>query len=228
MKRKALKFTSLVLAFILGVTLLSNSIYATTIEDIMYTNKPDVTPENAEAVLSYTPDKTTLIPGDILTLTVSLDKMTPNGICALSTRIGYDNTKLEIVKCNENEEVGEGNEYEYVYLIPGKIGTKLRMDYGSADVLSDGFSGVSNINTISVAAAVSSSRAAKGTGKIFQIQFKVKENASGDVDLFVFKDDNKYIGIDIGGVGIDENGMTYVQRPSPIYLDINTENITIK
>lgn len=228
MKRKTLKITSIVLAFILGVILLSNSVLAVSISDMMYVNKSGVTPENAEAVISYTPDKTTLVPGEIVTLTVSLDKMTPNGICAFSTRIGYDNTKLEVLKCDSDGEIGEGTSYRFIYVNPGKIGKGLRAGVGSARVLGESFTELSTISAISIADAVSSDLAVKGAGEIFQIQFKVKENATGGVNLFVFKDDAKYAGIDIGGVGIDENGKTHVERPNPIYLNINTNNMTIK
>lgn len=231
MKRKALKITSIVLAFILGVTLLSSSAFATSVPtDMMYSNKPGVTEENAEVVMSYMLDNTTPQPGDVITLTVSVDKLpSDGGLCALSNRIGYDNTKLEPIMCNRKEEVGVGDDYKFVYVIPGEAGQKLRIGLGSANILKESFTGSTTINAISLGGYTYADSAILMEGMIYQLQFKVKDNVTlGKTDLFILAEEAPWGGFDLSTTYYDSDWNAHPQRPSSWYVETNMDELTIE
>lgn len=221
MKKSVLKITALVLTFIMGVTLLSSTIFAATVpSDMMYSNKAGVTEENAEVVMSYMLDNTTPQPGDIITLTITLDKLPSNGlgIRSISNRIGYDPEKLE--------PVGEVDEWgDYVpELIPGPVGTKLGLDSNSAAVI--------NVPTSNYYKCISFG-CYNGTvyepGVVCQFKFIVKDNATiGKADLFILAENAPYAGFDLGGNTVNDKGQIVLQRPSSWYVISNMNELTIE
>lgn len=228
MKRN-FKFKALVLSMIvmMGLTLVP-SLYAYTaaeLNDMKFVNAEGVTEENAEAVMSYMVDKTTLTPGDVITLTVSLDKLPSNGngIVAISSRIAYDTSKLEVLLSDtdgnilEDANYTDGTDGVCVYVEPGVVGSKLNLTLASCGVVKNDEQKnplPENINMISMGATNTVGFQAKITGDVYKLKFKVKENASGDIALAVVKGGTKYNGLKISGV--EKNPTTGKLAPKEI------------
>jgi len=224
MKKSVLKFTALVLTFIMGVTLLSSTIFAASVPtDMMYSNKAGVTEENAEVVMSYMLDNTTPQPGDVITLTITLDKLPSNGlgIRSISNRIGYDPEKLEPVTVETwyGEKVPE--------LIPGTAGKQLRLDSDSAAIINVPTSNY--YKCISYGCAVVGDLAVTEPGVVCQFKFIVKDNATiGKADLFILAENAPYAGFDLGGNTVNDKGQIVLQRPSSWYVISNMNELTIE
>lgn len=221
MKRNfKLKTLVLLMLVMLGITMVP-SLSAATVADMKFTNT--VTEDEAETVVSYTVDKTTLAPGDEITLTISLDKLPSNGngICALSNRIAYDSTKLDVVMCGD--ELAEGD--EYIYLNVGEIGSKLKLALGDANILNVPGSNV--YKSVCFNCTGSASTPAKKEGIIAEVKFKVKDTASGNLDMFVLKNDTEYNGFDIAGVVVNSEGQKESERPSSFYVKTNMDEMVI-
>ncbi len=223
MKRNfKLKAFVLAMVVMMGLSLVP-SISAATVADMKYKNVAGVTADNAKACFSITTDKKELTPNGELTVGVRMDKVPENGICALSLRIGYDNTKLEPIMCNSKGEIGTGKAYKYVNMYnTGKIAQDLQMDYSSTSVMTTNSDFVipSNISAVVVGAYSKGAEfAATETGLIFEIKFKVKENASGNVDLFLFDTSSAYGGFDIQGVYYNEDEEAKPKRPESWFVD---------
>lgn len=223
MKRSVLKITALVLTFIMGVTLLSNTIFAATVPtDMMYSNKPGVTEENAEVVMSYMLDNTTPQPGDVITLTVTLDKLPSNGlgIRSISNRIGYDPEKLE--------PIGKYNSWGRLIpdLVPGEAGKQLGLRSTSAAVINIPNSDYYKCISFGCYGDVSDS--ITEPGMICQFKFNVKDNATiGKADLFILAENAPYGGFDLGGTGVSD-GELVLERPSSWYVVSNMNELTIE
>ena len=172
--KRSFKLKAFVLAMVvmMGLTLVP-SLYAASV----FKNEDGVTESNAEFIVSYTIDKAidsetgkaAVNPGDIVTVSVNLDKLPNNGfgIIAFSNRLVYDPEKIEpVVKGNDRF----GNKiYQFT---PGKAGTALMFKDTSAavsDVPSD-----ASLKQLSFNQAIDSSEPSLVTGKIADIQFRVK------------------------------------------------------
>ena len=221
MKKSVLKFTALVLTFIMVVTLLSSTIFAATVpSDMMYSNKPGVTEENAEVVMSYMLDNTTPQPGDVITLTITLDKLPSNGlgIRSISNRIAYDPENLEPMIVGNTPKA---------YLIPGDIGTELGLSSRSAGLINVPTS--SYYKCLSFGCAVIGDLAVTEPGVVCQFKFTVKDNATiGKADLFILAENAPYAGFDLGGNTINDKGQLVLQRPSSWYVVSNMNELTVQ
>lgn len=221
MKRNfKLKAFVLAMVVMMGLALVP-SVSAATVADMKYKNAAGVTVDNAEVVVSYNVDKTTLVPGDEITLTITLDKVPSNGFRSLSNRIAFDSTKLEVIKGYEVDE-DDGTQTEYsVYLEPGKIGKKLELKLGKAAIINVPNS--TDFKCISFAGATDPELAVKQTGEVCKLKFKVKDNASGNVDLFLLKEENPYAGF---GVGVNSDNATLTPASS-YFVNTNMDGIKV-
>lgn len=221
MNKRVKKITALVLTFIMGVTLFASTIFAASVPtDMMYSNKAGVTEENAEVVMSYMLDNTTPQPGDVITLTITLDKLPSNslGIRAISNRVGFDPEQLEPMIVDDTPKA---------YLIPCDIGKELGLGSRSA--------GLINVPTsdyykcLSFGCAVTGSLAVTEPGIFCQIRFRVKDNATiGKADLFILAENAPYAGFDLGGNTINDKGQLVLQIPSSWYVVSNMNELTIE
>lgn len=221
MKRNfKLKAFVLAMVVMMGLSLVP-SVSAATVADMKYTNKSGVTADNAEVALSYNVDKTTLTPGDTVTLTVSLNKLPSNGlgIRAISSKIAYDKTKMEVVQ--EENKFGK----KVVSVIVGEVGAELKFGTGSAGIQT--LSGSDTLEFVSIASAVNPDEATLLTGVVYQLKFKVKDNASGNVDLFLMKEGLPYKGFDISGNKYNEKDELRAHRPESWYVSTNMDGMKI-
>ncbi len=221
MKRNfKLKAFVLAMVVMMGLSLVP-SISAATVADMKYKNVAGVTADNAEVALSYNVDKTTLTPGDTVTLTVSLNKLPSNGlgIRAISSRIAYDKTKMEVVQ--EENKFGK----KVVSVIAGEVGAELKFGTGSAGIQT--LSGSDTLEFVSIASAVNPDEATLLTGVVYQLKFKVKDNASGNVDLFLMKEGLPYEGFDISGNKYNEKDELRAHRPESWYVSTNMDGMKI-
>jgi len=228
MKKKfKLKLFALAMMVMAGLTI-APSIYAAQ----PFQNHDGVTEENADFVVSYTADKTDLQKGDIVTVTISVDKLPENGkgIVSFSNRIAYDSNVLEPLKCGITEdesgnEIPDENGTDYFYVVPGTLGKKLNFEIGYAGMISvPGES--SNIKALSFCTAKTvGNPTAPG---IFAImKFKAKTDATeNDAKLMLLQDGITYNGFAIAGKKYD--GQRWVTDPNnTFFIKSNLSNVKI-
>lgn len=222
--KRSFKLKAFVLAMVvmMGLTLVP-SLYAASV----FKNEDGVTESNAEFIVSYTIDKAidsetgkaAVNPGDIVTVSVNLDKLPNNGfgIIAFSNRLVYDPEKIEpVVKGNDLF----GNKiYQFT---PGEAGTALRFEDTSAavsDVPSD-----ASLKQLSFNQAIDSSKPSLVTGKIADIQFRVKDDASGDIRLFLSSTSAEDNGFAIAGVRLNSSNLPETDATLSFYVKDSMSN----
>ena len=218
MKRN-FKFKALVLAMVVMMGLaLVPSLNAATIADVRYTNKSGVTEDNADVVMSFNADKKVLVPGEEVKVTVSIDKTPVDGLNAVSMKLAYDASKLEV--SYEEKVVAGFNERTYTCIKPGPIATAL--DFKQEKVGDIEVAGLDSFRTTTIGVAANASAATKLTGTVFEVTFKVKENASGNVEMFPLTNKEPFAGLDFGTPGAVEGKLGTVR---PANWLIKTEGI---
>ncbi|MGN1013095.1 MAG: cohesin domain-containing protein [Clostridia bacterium] len=219
LKHKVGMLTIMVFAFLI----LAPNVFAASV----FENKPGVTEDNADFVVNYTIDKeissetgkAEVSPGDIVTVTINLDKLPDNGygICAFSNRIAFNPEQLEVVVTGK--DIFGKNIYAF---IPGQVGCSLGFDETSAaviDVPSD-----NRLKQISFGSAKSASNSSRLTGIIATIQFRVKDNVSGNLEMFVLSDSTEDNGFAIAGVKLDSQGRPVTDPNMSYYVKDNMSN----
>lgn len=220
MKRNfKLKAFVLAMVVMMGLALVP-SVSAATVADMKYTNKSGVTEENADVVMNFTTDKKVLVPGDEVKVTVSLDKIPVDGINSISLRVGYDATKLE----TEYEEVTTAGLTEKIYkcIKPGPIAEDLKFDEKVVGDIEYG----DTYRAVSVGIAQNAFSATKKTGVVYEITFKVKDNASGNVEIFPLKETQPYNGLDFGTPG-NVGGKLGTVRPEKWFVKTDLDGIKV-
>ena len=204
--KRSFKLKAFVLAMVvmMGLTLVPSLCAAE-----IYKNADGVTEDNAQFVIDFsvegkTADPTTgkikVTPGEEITVSVDVTKLPDNarGIRAFSNRIVFDPEKIELVSTG----VDEYNDEIYDFT-PGTVGTAIGLDTSSVGVI-DG--------VLSYGSTVLPNKAFKSTGNIVKMKFKVKDNASGDIELYIppfqkSESDTEVVGgLNIAGVKLNENG----------------------
>ena len=206
--KRSFKLKAFVLAMVvmMGLTLVPSLCAAE-----IYKNADGVTEGNAQFVIDFsvegkTADPTTgkikVTPGEEITVSVDLTKLPDNGygIRAFSNRIAFDSSKIELVVKGQNK-YGQ-DLYDFT---PGVVGTALQMKQSSLGIITGG-------GAVSYNGAVDPDSAVEQTGNVAKIKCRVKDDASGDIELYIppFKatDPNQKIegGLNVAGVKVNSNG----------------------
>lgn len=222
MKRNfKLKAFVLAMVVMMGLALVP-SVSAATVADMKYTNKSGVTEENANVVMNFTTDKKVLVPGEEVKVTVSLDKIPVDGINAISMRFAYDASKLEV---SYYEETVAGKVKKvYTCINPGPVAQAL--GFKQKQVGDIAVEGSDYLRALSVGVASGSEDATKLTGLVYEITFKVKDNASGNVEIFPLTDAQPYKGLDFGTPGLVNDEIATV-RPEKWFIKTDLDGVKI-
>lgn len=222
MKRNfKLKAFVLAMVVMMGLALVP-SVSAATVADMKYTNKSGVTEENADVVMNFTADKKVLVPGEEVKVTVSLDKVPVDGINAISMRFAYDATKLEVAYYEDT--VAGKTVKVYTCVKPGPVAQAL--DFKEKKVGEIAVDGSDSLRALSVGVATGAEDATKLTGVVYEITFKVKDNASGNVEIFPLTDEQPYKGLDFGTPGIVNDDLGTV-RPEKWFIKTDLDGMKI-
>ena len=215
MKNK-LKFFIMTAMVMFGILLVPN-IYAAE----MFENGSGRTPTNSDVVCSFNANKTEVTAGDIIDVTITLDKLPDNGlgVCAFSSRIAFDPTKVEVLECGKDGVEGTG----YKYIMPGEAGRKLGLNFGSAGIINA--PGDDNMKMLSMGCFGDSSDGVKDPGVVATIKFKVKEGAKGNLGLFLLKDDATNNGFSVAGAYINDLGEIRVDSFVTYYVNSNLSQV---
>ena len=216
--KKKLKFFALVMLVVVGLVTSSN-IYAAQ----PFQNHEGVTEENADFVVSYTADKTELQKGDIVTVTISVDKLPANdeGIVSLSNRIAYDSRVLE--PCTFLDSRNE----ELVDVTPGDVGTGLGLRRGNCGIIS--FSNEPEyIKAVSFNSANTFMNPTE-PGIYATVKFRAKVDATeSDAKLMLLQDGVTYNGFAIAGKTYDPFAGRYVvDTNNTFFIKSNLSNVKI-
>ena len=220
-KLKAFVLTMLVM---MGLTLVP-SLYA--VVDV-YQNKSGITEDNADFVASLVIDKeidpitgkAAVNPGDTVSVTMNLDKLPDNGFGtrAISTRIAYDSEKIEPIVLSSNKY---STKYDFV---PGEVGRDLglrELNPVVGDVESD-----PSLKMFIFGIAQEPQYASTLKGNVVTIKFKVKDDASGDIRLFLVSDkadQEEGNGFAISGVRV-ENKILVADTHMTYYVNDSMSN----
>ena len=219
MKKKfKLKLFALAMMVMAGLTI-APSIYAAQ----PFQNHDGVTEENADFVVSYTADKTDLQKGDIVTVTISVDKLPANdeGIVSLSNRIAYDSRVLEPCTFLDSRN------REKVDVTPGDIGIGLNLSRGTGGIIT--FSNEPEyIKAVSFGAANTYDNPTE-PGIYATVKFRAKTDATeSDAKLMLLQDGITYNGFAIAGKTYDfDAGRYVVDTNNTFFIKSNLSNVKI-
>jgi len=218
--KKSFKLKALVLSMLvmMGLTLVP-SLYA--VEP--FKNHDGVTEENADFVVSYMADKTTLQPGDEFTVTINVEKLPANGkgIVSLSNRIAYDSRVLEPCTFLDSRN------REKVDVTPGDIGRGLNLSRGTGGIIT--FSNEPEyIKAVSFGAANTYDNPTE-PGIYATVKFRAKTDATeSDAKLMLLQDGITYNGFAIAGKTYDfDAGRYVVDTNNTFFIKSNLSDVNV-
>ena len=205
--KRTFKLKTLValVAVMMGIALVPNVNAASSIAAAKYVNyyeNGNTAASNLEIVAeNLTSDERgleNLAAGDMISVKLDINKLPNAGLQDISVKMGWDDNNLEIATVGIVEgTTGPGT--SQIYIQPGPVGTKLGIvanQIGAATnpavVHEAEESGVKYINLGYTAQA---GFPATTTGNIFEIRFRVRDNAAGDCEVFVMNDVNYWLNI---------------------------------
>ena len=207
MKKLKLRAFVLLMVVMMGLTLVP-SLYA--VADNKYQNAEGRTEENSDIAVKMKLDKTEATPGEEVVASIDVTKLPDNGLgmATLSMRLVYDTSKLEYLG-HEFGEAGIG------------LGFKDSRIRDAAEPTMDGY------NRLTIASYVDAEEAIREVGNVVKLKFKVKDNASGNIDLYLLKDDTVYNGFSVGGVLINENDEIRVDSFVTYFVSSNIDQLYV-
>ena len=205
--KRTFKLKTLValVAVMMGIALVPNVNAASSIAAAKYVNyyeNGNTAASNleivAENLTSAERGLENLAAGDMISVKLDINKLPNAGLQDISVKMGWDDNNLEIATVGIVEgTTGPGT--SQIYIQPGPVGTKLGIvanQIGAATnpavVHEAEESGVKYINLGYTAQA---GFPATTTGNIFEIRFRVRDNAAGDCEVFVMNDVNYWLNI---------------------------------
>ncbi len=212
--------------FILVVVIIA--IIITTIICIKLLNKSgnNENYDKYDVIASIIADKTSVKPGDEITIKLSIEKMPDNGlgIKGINARIAYDPTKITI------QQTEDDRGHICPYIVPGNLGEDMNIYLGTAGTVTDVEAGyISNINYDHkvIGIGVINDHSSTILGDVVEIKFTVNEGATGNLGMFVYPDDPMFSGFNVVGVELDENGNSITDAETSFYLNTNLEEVCV-
>lgn len=222
--KKSFKLKALVLSMLvmMGLTLVP-SLYA--VEP--FKNHDGVTEENADFVVSYTADKTTLQPGEEFTITINVERFPSNGkgIVSFSNRIAYDSNVVEPLMCGLDEDGNpvEGN--DVLYVEPGILGKRLSLTTGAAKIIQVPGE-PSNMKAVAFNTAKTVGNPTS-TGEFAKVKFRAKTDATEkDAKVMLLQDGLTYNGFAIAGKK-EENGEWVTNPDNTFFINSNLGDVQV-
>ena len=205
--KRTFKLKTLValVAVMMGIALITNVNAASSIAAAKYVNyyeNGNTAASNLEIVAENLTDAErgleNLAAGDMISVKLDINKLPNAGLQNISVKMGWDDNNLEIATVGIVEgTTGPGT--SQIYIQPGPVGTKLGITANQIGAATNPAivheaeeSGVKYINLGYTAQA---GFPATTTGNIFEIRFRVRDNAAGDCEVFVMNDVNYWLNI---------------------------------
>ena len=205
--KRTFKLKTLValVAVMMGIALIPNVNAASSIAAAKYVNyyeNGNTAASNLEIVAENLTDAErgleNLAAGDMISVKLDINKLPNAGLQNISVKMGWDDNNLEIATVGIVEgTTGPGT--SQIYIQPGPVGTKLGITANQIGAATNPAivheaeeSGVKYINLGYTAQA---GFPATTTGNIFEIRFRVRDNAAGDCEVFVMNDVNYWLNI---------------------------------
>lgn len=146
-----------------------------------------------------------LAAGDMISVKLLINKYPNNGLQNISIKIGWDNNNLEIATAGMVEGA-TGSQANQIYVKPGPVGTDLGVvanrigNATSSSIVHD--ADVDGVKYINLGYTAQAGYPSEQVGEILELQFKVRDNAAGDCEVFVLNDVNYWLSL----VGATWNG----------------------
>ncbi len=216
--KKKLKLKVLVFAMLLTmVAVMFPSVTATPIHDNKITAPGGK--ESAQFIFSLNASKTSLKPGEEFTVTLTADKYPKYGMSALSFEMDYDNRQIEVLKVKDrfNRDIP--------MMDLGPVGEAMSLSSLLETVDSDD----STLNRVKTGNGVGAVSAIETLGEVLIVHFRVKENASGKLRIYMAEGANgttsngfKPSGVKVDGTTVSSDlDMTY-------WLDTNLDSMIVE
>lgn len=184
-----------------------------------------VTEDESDIVISATADKTELSQGDEFTVTLSIDKLPSNGLGLKSfdCKLLYDSTQLTLEQGTDSR----GKKLNYTEL--GEVGQYMNSYASTRDAFlqsKDFFTGAMEAGT---SFAFSDDSTVTDTGDIVKYKFKVADNASGSITLYIESNDfdNHDAGFSASGAIRDDNNNIVTNENTKYYLKSNLSDVHV-
>lgn len=163
------------------------------------------TESEADIIFKMESNKINLQPGEEFTLTYTLEKLPNNGlgVAAADCRLIYDSTQLEFISSEE-----------------GPVSQKFSMSSAPYESSIDEFE---NSRQVIWYGASGGSTDVRDPGMISTITFRVKDNVSGPLKLYVRKEN----GFSGGGIKINDEGEMVTDSYVKNYLKSNLDKIRV-
>ncbi len=182
--------------------------------------------ENAQFIFSLNASKTSLKPGEEFTVTLTADKIPPYGMSALGFEMDYDNRQIEVLK--EKDRFGR----DVPKMELGPVGESMSLS-SLLETVDEDDSTLNRVKTGNGIGAVTAFEKVENNpnaflGEVLTVHFRVKENASGKLRIYMAEGANgtksngfKPSGVKVEGTTISSDlDMTY-------WLDTNLDSLFV-
>ena len=146
-----------------------------------------------------------LAAGDMISVKLLINKLPNAGLQNISIKLGWDNNNLEIATAGMVSGA-TGSQANQIYVQPGPVGTDLGVvanrigNATSSSIVHD--ADVDGVKYINLGYTAQAGYPSAQVGEILELQFKVRDNAAGDCEVFVLNDVNYWLSL----VGATYNG----------------------
>ncbi len=129
-----------------------------------------------------------LAAGDMISVKLLINKLPNAGLQNISIKLGWDNNNLEIATAGMVSGA-TGSQANQIYVQPGPVGTDLGVvanrigNATSSSIVHD--ADVDGVKYINLGYTAQAGYPSEQVGEILELQFKVRDNAAGDCEVFV-------------------------------------------
>lgn len=207
-----LKALVVLVAVMMGIALVPNVNAASSIDAAKYVNyyeNGNTAASNleikAENLTSAERGLENLAAGDMISVKLLINKLPNAGLQNISIKLGWNNNNLEIATAGMVEGA-TGTQANQIYVVPGAVGEVLKVGKNrignatSSSIVHD--ADVDGVKYINLGYTADAGYPAEDVGEILELQFKVRDNAAGDCEVFVLNDVNYWLSL----VGATYNG----------------------
>lgn len=202
--KRTFKLRALValVVIMMGVTLLPNVNAASSIAAAKYVNYYE-NMNDAKTILGIKAENLTdagrglenLQAGDMISVKLDINKLPLDGLQNISVKMGWSDENLEIATVG----MVEGGDSKQIYIQPGPVGTELGLQANRLGASTNTnvvhTANEAGVKYVNIGITAQAGFPATDIGNIFEIRFKVKDNAAGDCEVFVMNDVNYWLNL---------------------------------
>ena len=200
-----LKTLVVLVAIMMGIALIPNVNAASSIDTAKYVNyyeNGNTAASNLEIKAENLTDAErgldNLAAGDMISVKLLINKLPNAGLQNISIKLGWDNNNLEIATAGMVSGA-TGSQANQIYVQPGPVGTDLGVvanrigNATSSSIVHD--ADVDGVKYINLGYTAQAGYPSEQVGEILELQFKVRDNAAGDCEVFVLNDENYWLSL---------------------------------